>query len=392
LSYMKSLLKNILIFGICLLIGSFFIADSCSCSPSEQTTPAPAVMNSNNVPPPAINYSISTTTPKPLTPDVFPPAPTVEILPQIRETPVQDNYITRDFVWEYGFNEWTWELDINQAAYDYYKTLPRPPTRNYSVYVTHPSDDKYINNLIEKIRDAGQKNGYSEYEILSLAVAFVQSLDYTSDNQTTGFDEYPRYPIETLVDGGGDCEDTAILAASLIKSMGYGVILLRLDNLPDNKSHMAVGVKCDDDFPGAYWQYEGERYFYLETTASGWQIGQLPEDYRGKIARVFPMIPVAILTSNWKFEGKGNYLELDVNVENSGSAMAENIYVYAGFDAGDNKCWNAERSQYFTLEAGQSGVATLYLTPPYDKYTRVLVQIVYQGQSVEESYSKWFET
>jgi hypothetical protein len=389
---MKSLLKNILIFGVCFLIGYFLIDNFYSCSPLDQTTPASEAMHSNDVPTPTITYSTSTITPTPPVLDVFTPLPTVEILPQIREAPVQDTNISRDFAWEYGFNEWTWVLDINQADYDYYKTLPRPPTRNYSVYVTHPSDDKYINNLIEKIRQAGQKKGYSEYEILSLAVAFVQSLDYTSDNETTGFDEYPRYPIETLVDGGGDCEDTAILAASLIKSMGYGVILLRIDNLPDNNSHMAVGVKCNNDFPGTYWQYEGDKYFYLETTASGWQIGQLPEAYRGKTARIFPMIPVAILTSNWKFEAEGNYIKLDVNVENLGSAIAENIYVYAGFDAGDNKCWNVERSPYFTLGVDESGVATLYLTPPYKKYTRVLVQIVYQDQSVEESYSKWFES
>jgi len=376
---MKSLLKNILIFGICFLVGYFFMADFSSCSLSERNNPAAAVMKSNNVPSPAITYSISTTTPTPLAPDVFPPAPTVEILPQIREMPVRDTYLTRDFVWEYGFNEWTWELDINQTAYDYYKALPRPPTRNYSIYATHPSDDKYINNLIEKIRQAGENNGYSEWEIISMAVAFVQSLDYTNDNETTGFDEYPRYPLETLVDGGGDCEDTAILAASLINSMGYGVVLLRIDDLPGNKSHMAVGVKCSDDFPGASWSYEGDKYYYLETTASGWQIGQLPEEYQGKTARIFPMIPVAILTSNWKFERKGSYLELDVNVVNSGSAIAENIYVYAGFDAGDNKCWNAQRSQYFTLGVGKRGVAKLYLTPPDDKSARVLVQMMYQG-------------
>jgi len=214
----------------------------------------------------------------------------------------------------------------------------------------------------------------------------VQSLPYTSDNETTGYDEYPRYPIETLVDNGGDCEDTAILAAALIDAMGYGVVLLRFP------THMAVGVKGSDSLYGTYWTYQDQRYYYLETTGANWEIGELPPTYKGMSAQIFPMTPVAILTHNWESSVKGNYLELKVTVNNVGSAIAENVYIYSGFDAGNNQCWNSQRSQPFTLGVDESMVATVYLTPPVDKHTRILVQIVYQGYSVDESYSKWFDT
>ncbi len=310
----------------------------------------------------------------------------------VQPIPSQDAVLTKTYTWKYGLSEWTWELKIYQSSYDYYKRLPRPPTRNYSVYVTHPSDDQYINKLAEKIRDVGKEAGYSEFDTVSLTAAFVQSLEYTSDSVTTGFDEYPRYPVETLVDGGGDCEDTAILTAALIKALGYEVILIRFGDFPDGTSHLGVGISCNEKTPGTRWEYQGRHYYYLETTGSGWGIGELPEQYRGRLARVFPLNPVAILTHSVETSAKGRYLELKVTVQNLGSAVAEYVQVFAGFDAGNNTSWNSQYSQYFTLGINQSGISTLYLTPPPNKYTRLIIQIIYRGYSVDRSDSNWFNT
>jgi hypothetical protein len=427
-------LKNIIIYAVCFFIAFLFIYNERACDSPDITSPTQTAMSKTVITPsstypsspspsqtvtitnqvssiqtiyvsPASTMSITnhdndqtnsmpspTPTPTPSTLDIVTPTSTYDQYSQIQQIPINETIITRAYKWKYGLSEWTWELNINQSSYDYYKSLRRPPSRNYSVYVTHPYDDKYINNLVEKLRQAGKEYGYSEYEIISLAVAFVQSLEYTSDSETEGYDEYPRYPIETLVDNGGDCEDTSILTAALIHAMGYGVVLLRITDLPDNKSHMAVGVKGSDNITGSYYEYQGSKYYYLETTGSGWEIGEKPEEYKGKAATIFQMIPVAILTSSWDTNIKGRYLELKVKVDNLGSATAENVYVFAGFDAGNDKCWNVERSQYFTLGVNSSGVATLYLTPPYDKHTRLVIQIVYQGYNVEESHSKWFDT
>ena len=382
-------LKNVIIFGICVLVAYFFFINPRSYDSPEGTS-TPIVSVSNPVISPSSTY-VSSPTPTTSTLDLVTPTPTIEEFPQVTQTTIQDTVLTRKYAWKYGLSEWTWELNFNQSIYDYYKALPRPPTRNYSVYVTHPLDDKYTHSFADKIRQAAQEKGYSEFETVSLAAAFVQSLEYTSDTDTKGFDEYPRYPIETLVDNGGDCEDTAILTASLIDSLGYGVVLLRL-SISDNISHMAVGVKGTDNISGTYWKYEGEKYYYLETTGMGWEIGQLPETYKGMAAQIFPMMPVAILTHSWEVESNGPYAELKVKVENLGSAVAENVYVYAGFDAGDNKSWNPKSSQPFTLGVNSSVVSTLYLTPPINRHTRLLIQIVYQGYAVEESYSKWFDT
>ena len=280
-----------------------------------------------------------------------------------------------------------------KSLYDYYKALPRSPTENYSVYVTHPYDNQYIDSLVGKIKEAAASQGYSEFDTIGFAAAFVQSLPYTSDKVTTGFDEYPRYPIETLVDNGGDCEDTSILMASVIDSMGYGVVLLIFDPPPgSNAGHVAVGVKGGDTITGSYWQYGGSKYFYLETTGNNWQIGQIPPEFKGTSAYIYDLKPVPILTHSWTGKGRGIYEDLTIIVSNLGSADAQGVYVYAGFDAGNNQLGNPQKSQVFNIGIDQKVTVTMTIQAPTGQHTRIVAQIVYAGYAADESYSDWFNT
>jgi hypothetical protein len=320
------------------------------------------------------------------------PPITSNVIPELNNVIVSDQLITKDYKWDYEGREWTWELSFRQSLYDYYKALPRSPTRNYSVYVTNPIDDKQIDSVVSKLQDAAKEQGYDSFQTISFAAAFVQSLEYTSDSVTTGFDEYARYPIETLVDGGGDCEDTAILLASIIDSMGYGVVLIRYtaDSGTDN-GHLAVGVRGDESLYGTSFTYEGSKYYYVETTGTGWEIGQLPEEYKGREAYLYKMLPVPILTHDWESEGKLGYIQLTVTVENLGSATANNVRVFAAFDAGDDLVWNKQYSQYFNIGINEISTVILHLEPPWGQYTRVVVKILHDGYSVDSSYGKWVQ-
>ncbi len=287
--------------------------------------------------------------------------------------------------------EWTWDMQIPESTYDYYKSLARSPTNDYSIYITHPLDDVLIDSVAQEIRDNAQQEGFDEYEMVSFAIAFVQSLTYTSDSTSTGYDEYPRYPVETLVDDGGDCEDTAILAASLIEALGYSVVLLVFPETADAEGHCAVGVAGGEGIYGTSWQYDGRKYYYLESTGEGWEIGEIPEEYQNASAYIYPMVPVPILTHDWTSEPDGNMLKLEVVVQNLGSADAEDVYVFAGFDAGNDKVWNKETSPLFQIGINESLTVTLYLEPPYGEHTRIMVQIVDDGYAIDESYSDWFD-
>ncbi len=145
-----------------------------------------------------------------------------------------------DYQWIFQGKEYTWNPSFSKSLYDYYKGKTRPPTRDYAVYATDPYDDELISQIVDMFKSSADENGFDEVETTNFIISFVQSLPYTPDDVTTPYDEYPRYPLETLIDNGGDCEDTAILTAVLINEMGYGAVLL------DLPKHMAVGVKCEE--------------------------------------------------------------------------------------------------------------------------------------------------
>ena len=51
-------------------------------------------------------------------------------------------------------------MQIPQSLYDDYKEIPRPPTENYSVFVTHPWDDNYIDQLVDEIQKYARQKGF----------------------------------------------------------------------------------------------------------------------------------------------------------------------------------------------------------------------------------------
>ena len=82
-----------------------------------------------------------------------------------------------------------------------------------------------------------------------------------------------RYPVETLVDGCGDCEDKSVLLAAILYEMGVDFVLF----MPPE--HMALGVHCDEVEADRYLYCGDQSYCYMETTSPNWQIGQTPEKY-----------------------------------------------------------------------------------------------------------------
>lgn len=294
--------------------------------------------------------------------------------------------IALQFTFEWRKREWTWDVTVPKSLYEYYRGVPRSPTRNYSVYVTHPLDDAVVDLLAQEIKEACAAEGYGEQHAVRMACAFVQSLDYCADAATTGYDEYPRYPVETLVDRGGDCEDTSILMAALLDTMGYGVVFIEFPG-----EHAAVGV-LGEDMPGCYYEYVGGKYYYLETTGDGWDIGDMPAEYEDLSAYLYEMKSVPILTHDWDAQGNGYVANLTVEVANLGTADATNVSVAAGFDAGSRQVWNSVESDTFGVPAGATVTITFTLRAPWNEHTRLVIQIIQDGVAVDESYSEWFDT
>ena len=172
------------------------------------------------------------------------------------------------FAWSYGGYDWTYTTAIHEDWFSYYKAKPRGSHPSID-YIT--SDDPFIKRISKKISDKAKKT--PDVGETWLAVSFVQNLGYV-DDIFTGYNEYPKYPVETFFDKNGDCEDTSYLTASIIDAMNIGSVLILLPG------HMAVGVWIDCDAPGTYYKFGDRCYYYVETTDTGWDLGKIPDKYR----------------------------------------------------------------------------------------------------------------
>lgn len=181
---------------------------------------------------------------------------------------------SRHYQWQYGGQTWYWNVSIPKWLYYEYRQRPRGPwgSRDYDEYVLDQLDDDYMRSLGQIIQDA---MGGDYYATVECAFNFVQAaIVYVPD--PSGF-EYPRYPIESLVDEIGDCEDTAILYASLVRTLGYGALISAVDTDGDGKAdHMVAlvpvhesylsSVSCGQGCSPSFWEYGGQLYALAETT------------------------------------------------------------------------------------------------------------------------------
>ena len=148
--------------------------------------------------------------------------------------------ISRRYEWAYDGQAETCDLEIPADLYNYYRSQPRMAWsfRDYDDYVLDPLDDDFLEAVTQEILAVTAGDYHASLEN---ALFFVQKcIQYVYDPL---WFEYPRYPIETLVDGGGDCEDTAILYTSLVRTLGHGALMVVVDTDGDGTvDHMVAWV------------------------------------------------------------------------------------------------------------------------------------------------------
>ena len=302
------------------------------------------------------------------------------------------NYISNEYEWEFKGSEYKWSPVFPRDLYDYYKNKSRPLLDDYSLYATDPYDDLMISQLVNVLKNASERNGFNEYETVNFVISFVQSLPYTSDDITTLHDEYPRYPIETLVDNGGDCEDTSILTAVLLNELGYGVVLIGFPK------HMAVGVLGDEGIYGTYYEDEGRKYFYLETTGEGWEIGELPDEYKGEKASFRYLVPKPFISVIWQSEGvEAGYFyptyEINITARNEGTSTAKNLKIWTGFDStSEGMVYSQIEGKEYDIEAGGELNSIVTLSVPRGVYTRLHIIVSGDNFFPKEQVSDWLKT
>jgi len=191
---------------------------------------------------------------------------------------VPAGYRLRHYEWEWDGVEQTWEVLLPETLYQMYRGRLRTSladAHNYGDYVLDPLDDPTLEDLANALWN---RVGGGSIPFIQCTLAFVQgAISYRADPPGA---EWPYYPIETLVDGVGDCEDTAILFVSLVRARGYPAKLAFVDTnddgLPDHvlafvgiSSTDAGLLRCNSGQHTTVLRFDGELYAIAETTGVG---------------------------------------------------------------------------------------------------------------------------
>lgn len=244
-----------------------------------------------------------------------------------------DGYFEVEHSWKYNGKDCSITLNISTDLYDYYRN-----DREHLAYVYQFNDGEVPPNyysfmlsehdrpLMHALAQEFSRYALTEKDQIELALSFVQSLPYAFDSDSKDEDEYVRYPVETLVDGCGDCEDKVALLVALLYEMDKDFVLLVMPE------HMALGVHCDEIEGHLYLLYQGKKYYFMETTMPNWSIGQIPEDYFGAEAEVVPVDDTPnLLIKGVHFESQSSFIyekaqcSIEINLHNLGPGKVTGV-------------------------------------------------------------------
>ena len=301
---------------------------------------------------------------------------------------LENNVLTEELKWTYN-DDRNLRLPYPDFLFDYYTGVNRTLEEDYSFYVFDPYDDSYVDLVVDQLMFVcGEESDVGK---INFVASFVQGLEYKKDSLTDDSFEYPRYPVETLFNddkGGGDCEDKAILTASILDQMGYDVALFRFPN------HMAVGVELIETLPG-YEHYTGN-YYFLETTTLGKPLGFIPTGYKSlSNLTVYPISSRPLLFHNWKNNSLtiftntelGDFVKITLIVENLGSTTAENVLVKGSFYTGYDQELNAETDVISSLKPMAKEEITLVVDIPKGLTTWFKTKVYLDNKVVDEKES-----
>lgn len=206
----------------------------------------------------------------------------------------QSDEFDLEFEWEYGDIEFSCSMSVPRADYQAAADSPidRGGTTSSGHYTYNDGKDEVfavkeyvvVDEHIRELYSALKSEYEREYgdgsidEKVAFAgylLTFVQCcFDYEEDDG-----EYWKYPLQTLCDGKGDCEDTSILAAALFSAASYSSGLFLLPG----HAMLAVSEKSVGEAP-AKSPVVRSGYYACETTADSefdkYPVGRVETEYK----------------------------------------------------------------------------------------------------------------
>ncbi len=170
---------------------------------------------------------------------------------------------------------------IPENLHEYYeaKTHRTTSTSQFSLFVT-PYALKPIADRLWEIYDNPE-----DFANGALMIAHQITYEETSPS---------KYPVETMVNGQGDCDLFSFITASILNAGGLDVVLLYYEE----QSHMNIGVNLstapEDSRDSVYYvTHDNIRYYVAESTGGnwreGWRVGECPSDLKEVSAEVITL-------------------------------------------------------------------------------------------------------
>jgi hypothetical protein len=157
--------------------------------------------------------------------------------------------------------------------------FPTAEVRNLARYVRDGHCDS-VAQVIVFFRRRSIEHALTAEQEMEDVVCFARSVVYVPDIETRGVEDWANFPVETLYDQAGDCEDHAILAANVLHALGHDVALFWI-SLRDS-AHLALGYRAPGVYGGPFSRnLEGRDYSYVETvpTDAEQRIGDISYEF-----------------------------------------------------------------------------------------------------------------
>jgi hypothetical protein len=245
----------------------------------------------------------------------IPAIPMTTTMPSL-SYPAGTPIITKDFNWKYNNKNYKWQAEIpsnlvswdqqvattvseyysgNSSQQAYRVSLPKnmlalveawssKSKGNISSWAFEDTNNQFITYIAQQLNQQAINDRLNQNQKVEFVQSFVGgAVPYQLDT---------NYQLAALtLASAGKCDDKSFLTANILADMGYKVALLDYSA----QRHMAVGVVVNEvvpstaTSPATVFSFNGSNYYYLETTSSGWKIGQANDTVRGAKPGIYPV-------------------------------------------------------------------------------------------------------
>ncbi|MFU8890891.1 MAG: hypothetical protein ACNA76_04420 [Anaerosomatales bacterium] len=209
------------------------------------------------------------------------PLPPDVVYPSIEPVEDSEPMAPVPFVWQFEGAEVAMSVPVDGAVYRGAKGSQKSALffreieelewipEYYRAFVDEPHQEPLYSEMLTGLRGLRDSLGLDHDRYAELIVTLVQSLEYRTDPVYLE----PKFPVETVGDRDGDCDDKTLLAAALLAREGYDVSIL----LFSAEQHVSLGIRSDGT------TYGDSGYAIVETTTPilfGW----VPDSLNGDIS------------------------------------------------------------------------------------------------------------